>query len=107
MDKVVEKYARIACSYFPSMAQNNPGSCARMGTGSLSDSDSRDAIVPASFQWSLKTIRVLQPEIVSRLSGDTQLLAAVRLFRSGPVRIRKQQASGAAAFPPGERVISF
>ena len=61
----------------------------------------------ALFQWSLKMIRVLQPKWCRGFLVTHSSWLPVRLFRSGPARIRKQQATGRLLFPQARRVISF
>ena len=87
-------------------AQNNPGAALAWAQG-LSDSASRDAIVPGVVSVVAEDDPSAAAEMVSRLSGDTQLLAAGSLISQWAGTDPQAASAWAAAFPRARRVISF
>ena len=72
------------------------------GQQALSHSESRDAIVPGVISVVAEDNPSAAAEIVSRLSGDTQLLAGGSLVSQWAGGDPQAASEWAAAFPPGE-----
>ena len=81
--------------------QKDPAAALAWAQG-LSDSESRDAIVPGVISVVAEDNPSAAAEIVSRLSGDTQLLAGGSLVSQWAGADPQAASEWAGAFPPGE-----